>query len=130
MEIVQWAPEIGSGRNAKGEDVRDYPTEKELRAIRNWKGTMRELWEYVVERWKYPEWGVKVEVGDEVDKLELHTGGWSGNESIIFALEHSKCWFMPSFLTRWERGGHFYFEIDHHMWDYNTSQAIAKAVTK
>lgn len=44
----------------------------------------------------------------EGNRLELHIGGWSGNEEIIAALQSSmfwvRCW------RKSERGGHFYFE--------------------
>jgi len=42
-------------------------------------------------------------------KLELHTGGWSGNEDIIEALKKSYFW-----IFYWEKsvkGGHYYFTI-------------------
>ena len=41
--------------------------------------------------------------------LELHTGGWSGNEDTIEVLEGTMFWFF--FWQRSERGGHYYFEI-------------------
>ena len=99
----------------------DYPTDKQLRAIRNWTGTFRELWDYVTASWHWPEWGVKVKQGIEDDELELHTGGWSGNEEIIQALERSKSKFFFFFHTKWERGGHYYFEVKLDLWDMNPS---------
>jgi hypothetical protein len=98
--------------------MNDYPTERELRTIRNWKGTFRELWDYVVGLWHWPDWGVKVTEGETVDALELHTGGWSGNEQLIYAFERSKCLFFSFFHTRWKRGGHYYFEIRRDSWDW------------
>jgi hypothetical protein len=99
--------------------MRDYPTEAQLRMIRNWKGTYRELWNYVVGLWHWPDWGVKVTKGDIHDELELHTGGWSGNESLINALEKSKCHFFMFFYEKWLRGGHYFFEVHHGSWDTN-----------
>lgn len=94
-----------------------YPTEKELRAIRNWKGTFKGLWEYVVSLWNYRDWGVVEDFSGETYKLELHTAGWSGNEDIIAAFQKSKCLFFFMFHTKWERGGHYYFEVYPTVWD-------------
>lgn len=41
--------------------------------------------------------------------LELHTGGWSGNEMVIMALEKTFFWFF--YWQKSERGGHYYFTI-------------------
>ena len=41
--------------------------------------------------------------------LELHTGGWSGNEDIITALEGTVFWLM--YWEKSQRGGHYFFEI-------------------
>ncbi|MFA5247922.1 MAG: hypothetical protein WCX79_00615 [Candidatus Paceibacterota bacterium] len=43
-------------------------------------------------------------------ELELHTGGWSGNEEIISALEKNKV-FWILYWQKTERGGHYYFNI-------------------
>jgi len=43
-------------------------------------------------------------------KLTLHTGGWSGNEDIIRALQkNSMFWIL--YWVKSIRGGHYYFEI-------------------
>jgi hypothetical protein len=42
--------------------------------------------------------------------LELHTGGWSGNEEIIYALEEN-IFFFPMTWKKTYRGGHYYFSI-------------------
>lgn len=43
--------------------------------------------------------------------LELHTGGWSGNEEIIKALQGNKLFWLM-WWQKTERGGHYTFEID------------------
>jgi hypothetical protein len=43
--------------------------------------------------------------------LELHTGGHSENEAIINKLLKNKL-FCMMWYAKWERGGHFYFEIN------------------
>ena len=40
--------------------------------------------------------------------IELHTGGWSGNEDLIRALQKSYFW---SFWRISKVGGHYYFKI-------------------
>lgn len=44
-------------------------------------------------------------------KFELHTMGWSDNEEIIEAILAN--WKLRMFLgyCKWERGGHYYFEV-------------------
>ena len=45
-------------------------------------------------------------------KLELHTGGWSGNEETISAIKSNI--YLTHFNMRyikWIAGGHYYFEI-------------------
>jgi hypothetical protein len=56
-------------------------------------------------KWWMPEWGFIRKGG----RVELHTGGWSGNEALIHKLQRSLFWSMC-----WEksvRGGHYYFRI-------------------
>lgn len=91
----------------------DYPSEKLLREIKRYditKHPIEDLRDLVIANWWYPGWGCKV-VGRH---FELHTGGWSGNESIIGALEKNTqfwifCWVMS------KRGGHYWFEIPQKM---------------
>ena len=39
----------------------------------------------------------------------MHTGGWSGNEEIMSAVQSTMFWYF--YWTRIERGGHYYLEI-------------------
>lgn len=91
-------------------DKDGYPTEEELKTIRKWTilKPVLDLIEYIREIWWQPEWGFKLK-GKKVITLELHTGGWSGNEDIVNALSQSMFWHLY-----WEkscRGGHHYFTI-------------------
>lgn len=56
-------------------------------------------------------WGVERIHKSPVINLELHTGGWSGNEVIISALLQNRM-FITMWYKKWERGGHYYFEIN------------------
>ena len=93
-------------------DQNEYPTEKELQIIEKWEmleKPVRDLLEFVRSIWWMPEWGYKLK-GKKVLYLELHTGGWSGNESIIHALKSNRIFW----LMCWEKsskGGHYYFKI-------------------
>ena len=86
-----------------------YPSEQDLEMIEKWPirdvfGLMKfvdSLWQYKAsfDTWK-----------KGVYHYELHTGGWSGNEDIISALEKNR--FVDRFCVKWIRGGHWYFEIN------------------
>jgi hypothetical protein len=106
-----------------------YPTEPELNFIRKFdlqKNSPKELVEFIESIWAYHDWGFKLtKIRDNIptstgmgDKpkyhyhyaLELHTAGWSGNESIIEALEKNE-WFYFFYWESSRRGGHYKFEI-------------------
>lgn len=91
-------------------------TEKQLREIRHWRGTYRELWDYISELWE-PEDSCIIHNDSLEDRLELHTLGESANEEIINALEYSDCLFMTMFLVKWDVGGHWYFKVPKSLWD-------------
>jgi hypothetical protein len=82
----------------------------------------RELMAYVRERWNYADIGYWAESGRrpaEVRKYshrpgqryyDISTGGWSGNEDIIAALERN--WmFMAICWQRSRTGGHYLFAV-------------------
>lgn len=58
--------------------------------------------------WKYPDYFVVK--GKKTIKLGLHTGGWSGNEDIIEALQENEMFFLLYWLKS-VRGGHYYLQI-------------------
>jgi hypothetical protein len=107
--------------------VRDvYPTEEELNTIEKWdliecdKGTYKKLYElidYVKELWNYED---RFRVGKlhkdrlfkdrKIRTIYMSTGGWSGNEEIICALEKNLIFWMM-YWHKSQRGGHYWFEI-------------------
>ena len=92
-------------------DKDGYPTEEELETIRKWDwidGDIRKLLDHVEECWWEPEWGFCL-TGKRVLRLELHTGGWSGNEEIIGVLQDTMFWTL--YWERSKRGGHYIFKI-------------------
>ena len=91
--------------------MREYPSDEELEKVRIWDAVKdpHGLIEFLKEIWHWPDWGV-VCTGTRSMKLVLHTGGWSGNESIVQALEENLM-FFTLFWLRSDRGGHYYFRI-------------------
>ena len=85
-----------------------YPTDEELEKVKTWdvykQGTMS-LIRYLEHLWHWSDRCFKYELDGT---LELHTGGWSGNEFIILALQENT-YFFTLFWQKTERGGHYYF---------------------
>jgi hypothetical protein len=97
-----------------------YPTARELKRIITLGGTFpidtkcitknhTKLIEHIRSIWWNPEWGFKL-TGKKKLKLQLHTGGWSGNECIIRDLKTT--WFWSLYWVMSKRGGHYWFEIN------------------
>lgn len=90
----------------------ENPSEASLKLIREWSHEdFAGLMEFVRDIWNWPEFGFD-ELADDGDAevFELHTGGWSGNEEIIGALQDngmfwSMCWESS------RRGGHYIFKV-------------------
>jgi hypothetical protein len=98
-----------------------YPTEEELERIIKWDGDFKQLLSYVKSVGHYwPEedgwgWSEEPEVVDElrggyVTRYHISTGGWSGNESIIDALNKNFLFWHMHWVQH-RRGGHYIFEI-------------------
>lgn len=87
--------------------VDGYPEEPELEQIKNWPYEDREaMIEFIEDIWWSPEFGFHLD-GSE---LKLSTGGWSGNDDIIEAMQKNHifwmfCWFES------RRGGHYIFDL-------------------
>ena len=90
-------------------DKDGYPEDDELEKITKWDSIEDSLGliRFVQNLWAYSDYFYF----DYVSKnLELHTGGWSGNEEIIGALQ-ANIIFWTMFWLRSERGGHYYFIV-------------------
>lgn len=98
-------------RYDSGLDKDGYPTEAALKAIEEWvvfDDSVRELLDYIESIWSdYGDFRLK---GKRVLRLELITGGWSGNESIIEALQ-SNFMFWTMYWMESHRGGLYRFRI-------------------
>jgi len=102
-------------------DKDGYPTEATLDAIRLWPvKTMTDAaaamdfagaaWSYpdrwhLTERWEDPDWPSFPE-----RVYEFSTGGWSGNEDIVAAIEANAILQMLGAWS-WQRGGHYEYRF-------------------
>ncbi len=99
--------------NAQG-----YPTDEYLHFLKYFKPeSIEEFEEFLIKilkpTWHYGDWGFKLKRPYRgIRRLELHTGGWSGNEMLIDAIKKN-IYFTHVYMryVMWKRGGHFYFEI-------------------
>jgi hypothetical protein len=126
---------IGISRRGKGGEMPDndgYPTEEELKTFEKWKPntfdtktfSVHEIVDHIKAIWWTPDWGFKLHEGRDrlfrkkVMKLELHTGGWSGNEDVIGELQQTMFWIL--YWVESHRGGHYYFNIPWQAWKGNS----------
>lgn len=88
-----------------------YPHDIEVQRIISWRIRNRDdvlaLVAYVKRRWTYADVGYWTEVVDRDGTVHLmmSTGGWSGNEDLVDALESSIAWGLCFDSHR--RGGHY-----------------------
>ena len=90
----------------------EYPDELRLQFIEDYKelegnGLITFL-NIIEETWS--DYGTFRLKGKKVLKLDLHTGGWSGNEDIVRALKKNIT-FWGRYWQRSDLGGHYYFEM-------------------
>ncbi|WP_430229614.1 hypothetical protein [Paraburkholderia tropica] len=88
-------------------DEDGYPTDVALKRIEEWPhADISGMLDFILSIWWCPHllWDI------EGVKLHASTGGWSGNESLIRAMQNNR----PFWATCWEqsrRGGHFIFDL-------------------
>ncbi len=97
-------------------DNEGYPTDEYLKFIKDYTfDTMpiMDMVNIICENWYFGDWGCSLSRKYRgIRKLELHTGGWSGNEEIIDAIRSNI--YLTHFkmqYVKWYTGGHYYFEI-------------------
>ena len=100
------------------QDEDGYPTDAALDVIKLWHWSDPKGWfDFIKSLWSYSDWGWKEGVepsefteGMKVYRYNISTAGWSGNESIIHAMQKSgMMWFLTWVQSR--RGGHYIFEL-------------------
>ena len=87
-------------------DKDGYPTDETLEAIEKWdaRDTLG-LFAFMEQCWSYPHYWNRAG-----DVIQISTGGWSGNESIISAFQANYiAWIFTWVSSR--RGGHYEFEV-------------------
>lgn len=83
-----------------------YPNESALKRIREWShNDWSGLIDFVRFLWRYDFW----DRGDDGSYF-ISTGGWSGNESIIEALEQNRAFWALCWQSS-RRGGHYEFKL-------------------
>jgi hypothetical protein len=101
--------------------MNDYPTKSELGHLRelgeDW-GNPQKVIDFLKEIWHWQDY-VKVS-GKKVIRLELITGGWSGNEEIIATLNNTMFWRL--WWEKSERGGCYLFVIRPNLTDSQVKQ--------
>lgn len=99
-------------------DNTGYPTKEFLDFIKGYTPKVMPIFDFLTvlkDEWYASSWGFKLHSKYKYGKkrkLELHTGGWSGNEELIRAIKTNP--YLTSFTMKyvsWKTGGHFYFEI-------------------
>jgi hypothetical protein len=90
-------------------DSEGYPTDATLKKITEWSVlsnfACRELMYYCQEAWTYHDyfsWRGKI--------ARVSTAGWSGNESIIAALQKNRAFWALCWVES-RRGGHYRFHV-------------------
>ena len=97
-------------------DTNGYPTDEELDTIEKWdfrKNGIEEFLSYIRDNWEYADIGyydLKKSEDGKIWNLELHTGGWSGNECMIDSINNNFVFWAITWRKS-ELGGHYYFEI-------------------
>lgn len=99
-------------------DEDGYPTDHALDLIEKWYWTDERGWfDFIKELWYLRSWGWgEASMPNEynpnkvVQQYHISTAGWSGNESIIRAMEkNDMMWHFTWVQSR--RGGHYIFEL-------------------
>lgn len=103
-------------------DEDGYPTDHALDLIQAWPWSDPKGWfDFIKELWAYRDWGWTETEGGVDDwteqqipvtttRFHISTAGWSGNESIIRAMEkNDMLWHFHWVQSR--RGGHYIFEL-------------------
>lgn len=86
-------------------DNEGYPTEETLKAIREWPSNDHAgLLKFCLAAWEVKEYFLPVG-----DSWRVSTGGWSGNEAIIEAMQANIA-FWHQYWKQSTRGGHYVFE--------------------
>lgn len=83
-----------------------YPDDEELNRIAEWPyADIAGMLKFVRGLWTYQKFWAQ-----EGDKLSISTGGWSGNESLVAAMQENRMFWMICWYSS-RRGGHYEFDL-------------------
>jgi hypothetical protein len=96
-----------------------YPTDDALTIIEKWDWDDKKGWfDFIHDIWHLASWGWREgEVADEIYQDEkkyqydISTAGWSGNETIIRAMQKNDMLWVVTWVQS-RRGGHYIFQRD------------------
>jgi hypothetical protein len=97
-----------------------YPTEDALKAIELWdwgtNGGSKGWFDFIASIWHFKDFGwwegeCEHKNGEKYYGYAISTGGWSGNESIIYAMQRNKHSLWHLSWVSSHRGGHYEFEL-------------------
>lgn len=100
------------------EEEGHYPTEELLNFIEDYNNfdNVHEIIDLIGQVWWMPDWGItrKKPFTQKLYKTRvftyyMSTGGWSGNESLIYSLKQNFIFWMHFYNYR--RGGHYTFRF-------------------
>lgn len=121
---IQYEAEVAGAKLAVTallqEDMLDddgYPTEAALKVVELWHWNDSVGWfEFIKSIWHLASWGWSEgevdhdwDKGEKVYRYTISTAGWSGNESIIRAMESNNMFWHTTWVQS-RRGGHYIFE--------------------
>ncbi len=89
-----------------------YPTDETLEAIVDWQYRDRlELFDFIMKAWNWPDMASIIATGNSnTYGYRFCTGGWSGNESLIYALERNRImWALTWYSSK--VGGEYVFHV-------------------
>lgn len=118
-QLAEARAQIAALRENNLLDEDGYPTESALAIIRLWPCDDDLGWfNFIESLWHHRDWGWSMSLSSDSDDLfrgkpvyhyRISTGGWSGNESIIRAMEQNRLLWDFSWVQS-RRGGHYIFE--------------------
>lgn len=110
--------------------MNDYPTDETLERIKTWLPVdgFDALMKFIEANWNYADCGYWTGpvpykwLIEEGNQYSISTVGWSGNESIIDAMQNNwmfwcTCWYSS------QRGGHYIFRVPSHFFKKEETNA-------
>jgi hypothetical protein len=102
-------------------DADGYPTDETLERIRSWPIATNDdfaaVMDFAGSAWSYPDRWERIDHWIDPDwpsypkrVYRFSTGGWSGNESIVEAIEANAVLQMVGAWS-WQRGGHYEYRL-------------------